>query len=50
MRMGGLEGASLQVKLKYLPVWNSRRREIAQKYQAGIRNPKNKNAVAASWT
>ncbi len=40
MRMGGLEGVSLQVKLKHLPFWNSKRREIAKKYQAAIRNTK----------
>ncbi|HEY4967764.1 MAG TPA: DegT/DnrJ/EryC1/StrS family aminotransferase [Puia sp.] len=40
MRMGGLEGASLRVKLKYLSSWNKRRKEIAAGYQAGIRNPK----------
>ena len=39
-RMGGLEGASLSVKLKYLEEWNNRRREIAKKYQQGITNPK----------
>lgn len=38
MRMGGMEAASLNVKLKYLPDWNSRRREIALQYQNGIRN------------
>ncbi|HSI70569.1 MAG TPA: DegT/DnrJ/EryC1/StrS family aminotransferase, partial [Gillisia sp.] len=38
MRMGGLEGSSLNVKLKYLPDWNRRRREIALKYQNGISN------------
>jgi dTDP-4-amino-4,6-dideoxygalactose transaminase len=40
MRMGGLEAASLQVKLKYLPVWNDRRREIATTYQQKITNTK----------
>lgn len=40
MRMGGLEGASLKIKLKYLPSWNQRRREIAGKYHAGISNQK----------
>jgi dTDP-4-amino-4,6-dideoxygalactose transaminase len=38
MRMGGLEGASLRIKLKYLCNWNRRRKEIAQKYQAQISN------------
>jgi len=38
MRMGGLEASSLNVKLKYLPDWNRRRREIALRYQKGISN------------
>ncbi len=38
-RMGGLEGASLSVKLKYLPEWNSRRKVIAQQYLSLINNP-----------
>ena len=40
MRMGGLEGASLSIKLKYLPSWNARRQQIAKAYQTRIRNPK----------
>jgi dTDP-4-amino-4,6-dideoxygalactose transaminase len=40
MRMGGLEGASLAIKLKYLPDWNKRRQEIAKRYQAEIKNDK----------
>jgi dTDP-4-amino-4,6-dideoxygalactose transaminase len=39
-RMGGLEGASLSVKLNYLESWNNRRREIAQKYHSEISNSK----------
>ena len=39
-RMGGLEGASLSVKLNYLESWNNRRREIAKKYHSEISNPK----------
>ena len=38
--MGGLEGASLSVKLKYLESWNNRRREIAKKYHSEIFNSK----------
>ncbi len=38
MRMGGLEAASLQVKLKYLPTWNARRKEIANRYKSEITN------------
>ena len=40
MRMGGLEGASLSIKLKYLPGWNQRRQEIAKRYQQEISNDK----------
>jgi len=39
-RMGGLEGASLTIKLKYLESWNNRRREIANRYRTEIINPK----------
>lgn len=45
MRMGGLEGASLSIKLKYLPSWNKRRKVIAARYQAGITNPKIKMQI-----
>jgi dTDP-4-amino-4,6-dideoxygalactose transaminase len=45
MRMGGLEGASLSIKLKYLPSWNKKRKEIAVRYQAGIKNPKIKMQI-----
>lgn len=48
-RMGGLEGASLSVKLKYLEGWNNRRREIATMYQAGITNPKIKLQQKPNW-
>ena len=40
MRMGGLEGASLRIKLKYLPDWNQRRKEIAARYHTALKNPK----------
>ncbi len=39
-RMGGLEAASLKVKLKYLESWNQRRVEIAKKYFERINNSK----------
>jgi dTDP-4-amino-4,6-dideoxygalactose transaminase len=48
MRMGGLEGASLTIKLKYLPEWNHKRKEIAGKYHKGIKNPKIKMQVQPS--
>jgi dTDP-4-amino-4,6-dideoxygalactose transaminase len=49
MRMGGLEGASLSVKLRYLEGWNNRRREIAQRYHAEINNPKVKLQAQPEW-
>ena len=48
-RMGGLEGASLTVKLKYLENWNNRRREIAKMYQEGIVNSKIKLQHKPEW-
>lgn len=48
-RMGGLEGASLSVKIKYLESWNNRRREIARMYQQGITNPKIKMQYKPEW-
>ena len=39
-RMDGLQGAVLQVKLKYLDSWNQRRKDIAKMYQTGITNSK----------
>jgi dTDP-4-amino-4,6-dideoxygalactose transaminase len=35
-RMDGVQGAVLSVKLPHLDAWNSRRREIAAKYFAGL--------------
>lgn len=49
MRMGGLEGASLSVKLKYLEGWNNRRREIAKGYRTEIINSKIKMQVQPDW-
>jgi len=48
-RMGGLEGASLKVKLQYLEQWNGRRREIAKRYLAEITNPKVRMQVQPAW-
>lgn len=45
MRMGGLEAASLIVKLKYLTEWNCRRQEIASMYQQQVINTKIKMQV-----
>lgn len=49
-RMGGLEGASLTVKLKYLEGWNNRRRQIAQRYQAEILNQKIRLQHIPEWS
>jgi dTDP-4-amino-4,6-dideoxygalactose transaminase len=49
-RMGGLEGASLSVKLKYLEGWNNRRREIAKAYQSGINNTKITMQSKPDWS
>jgi len=48
-RMGGLEGASLSVKLKYLEEWNNRRRAIAKMYHEGITNQKIKMQQIPEW-
>ena len=40
MRMGGIEGAVLDIKLKYLDNWNDKRKKIAKIYQNGIKNSK----------
>jgi dTDP-4-amino-4,6-dideoxygalactose transaminase len=40
MRMGGLEGGSLNVKLKYLTGWNNRRKALAKMYQERVINSK----------
>lgn len=40
MRMGGMESASLTVKLKYIDQWNNRRKEIAKRYFNEVNNPK----------
>lgn len=37
-RMGGLEGAVLQVKLKYIDEWNQKRRDIAARYKQEVKN------------
>jgi dTDP-4-amino-4,6-dideoxygalactose transaminase len=48
-RMGGLEGASLSVKLKYLPEWNDKRRSIAKRYLSEIKNTKIKMQHQPEW-
>lgn len=39
-RMGGLEGASLKIKLNYIDEWNNRRVQIASRYLNEIKNPR----------
>ena len=48
-RMGGLEGASLNIKLKYLNGWNDKRKSIAKRYQNEITNPKIKMQTQPQW-
>lgn len=49
MRMGGLEGASLSVKLKYLSSWNDKRRQVASRYQNEIKNDKITMQAQPEW-
>jgi dTDP-4-amino-4,6-dideoxygalactose transaminase len=49
MRMGGLEAASLQVKLRHLPTWNERRKLIAERYQQEITNKKITMQFQPGW-
>lgn len=49
-RMGGLEGASLKVKLQYLEGWNNKRRAIAKRYLTEITNPKIKMQLQQDFT
>lgn len=48
-RMGGLEGASLNVKLKYIEGWNQKRQEIARRYLSEINNPKIQMQFQPDW-
>ncbi|MBS1917398.1 MAG: DegT/DnrJ/EryC1/StrS family aminotransferase [Bacteroidetes bacterium] len=48
-RMGGLEGASLNIKLKYLPEWNKRRQSIAKRYLSEVKNPAIKMQAQPEW-
>ena len=47
--MGGLEGASLNVKLKYIEIWNQKRQEIAKRYLSEINNPKIQMQFQPEW-
>jgi len=48
-RMGGLEGASLTVKLKYIEGWNNSRQQIAKRYISEINNPKIQIQYQPDW-
>lgn len=49
MRMGGLEGASLSVKMNYIEQWNDLRRSIAARYKKGITNSRIKMQFQPEW-
>jgi len=48
--MGGLEGTSLNVKLKYIEGWNQKRQEIAKRYLTEIDNPKIQMQHQPEWS
>ena len=48
-RMGGLEGASLNVKLKYIAGWNARRQAIANRYLSEVENSRLKFQHQPDW-
>ncbi len=48
--MGGLEAASLKVKLKYIDNWNNERRAIAKRYFTEIKNPKITFQLQPEWS
>ena len=50
MRMGGIEGAVLNIKLKYLDQWNRKRKEIAKVYHENIKNSKIKMQLQLDFT
>ena len=49
MRMDGIQGAVLDVKLQYIDKWNNRRREIAARYQSEIKNSSIKMQGQPEW-
>jgi dTDP-4-amino-4,6-dideoxygalactose transaminase len=48
-RMGGIEGAVLEVKLKYIDQWNARRKEIAARYKSEIKNDRITFQAMPEW-
>jgi dTDP-4-amino-4,6-dideoxygalactose transaminase len=54
-RLDAIQAAVLQVKLRYLPQWNQRRRELALRYDelfhaAAIAGPSTNDGVVLPWT
>lgn len=50
LRMDGLQGAILDIKLKYLDEWNEKRKAIAQRYQTEITHPEVRWQIQAENT
>lgn len=48
-RMEGIQAAALRIKLRHLPAWTRRRREIAARYRAGIRLSDTQLPAPAEW-
>jgi dTDP-4-amino-4,6-dideoxygalactose transaminase len=49
-RMGGLEGASLTVKLKYIEGWNQKRQATAKRYLSEVDNSKIQMQHQPEWS
>lgn len=49
MRMDGIHGAVLSLKLKHIDGWNEKRRDIALRYLGGIRNSGIKTQATPEW-
>jgi dTDP-4-amino-4,6-dideoxygalactose transaminase len=50
MRMDGIQGGILDIKLKYIDSWNQKRKQIAKKYQNSITNKKIKIQTQPKWS
>jgi dTDP-4-amino-4,6-dideoxygalactose transaminase len=49
-RMGGIEGAILEVKLRHIDKWNQRRKDIAARYKSEIKNNAITFQVIPEWS